>query len=178
VSVPGEIRAVFDATPPLTVGLEEEAMLLDPHTLDLAPVADTTLAAVADGRLKRELPAAQLEVVTAPARSVPEAIAGLTAGRRALAAVACPATAGVHPFAAPLGELSAGERYDLILDQYGDVARSQQVCVLQIHVAAGSADRTLPSTTRCVRTRPSSPRWPPTPHSTPAATLASRPCGR
>ena len=49
----------------------------------------------------------------------------------------------MHPFAAPLGELNAGERYDAILGDYGDVARSQLVCSLQVHVALGSADRSL-----------------------------------
>ena len=34
-----EIRAAFDAPAPLTVGIEEELMLLDPATGDLAPVA-------------------------------------------------------------------------------------------------------------------------------------------
>jgi glutamate---cysteine ligase / carboxylate-amine ligase len=141
-----EIRAVFDAPEALTVGLEEEAMLLDPGTLDLAPVAEAVVAA-ADGAVKRELPAAQVEIATAPARDVPEAVAALAAGRRALTAaaegVARPAVAGVHPFAAPLGELSTGPRYDKILGDYGDVARAQQVCALQVHVAVGSADGTL-----------------------------------
>ena len=31
------LRELFDATPPMTIGLEEELMLLDPVTLDLAP---------------------------------------------------------------------------------------------------------------------------------------------
>ena len=31
-----ELRAAFDAPEPLTLGLEEELMLLDPETLDLA----------------------------------------------------------------------------------------------------------------------------------------------
>jgi glutamate---cysteine ligase / carboxylate-amine ligase len=130
-----EIRARFDGVEPLTVGLEEEVMLLEPETLELAPVAADVLARDDDPRLKLELPASQLE------------IAGLAAGRRALAAaadgLARPAGAGVHPFSAPLGPLNAGERYDAILAAYGDVARAQLVCALQIHVAVGGADRTL-----------------------------------
>jgi carboxylate-amine ligase len=54
-----------------------------------------------------------------------------------------PAVAAVHPFTAPLGELNTGERYDAILARYGDVARAQLVCSLQVHVAIGSADGTL-----------------------------------
>ncbi len=140
-----ELRSVFDAPDALTVGLEEEVMLLDPETLDLTGVAAQILRG--SGRIKLELPAAQLEVATAPASSVADAIAELATGRRELAemadGVAWPAAAGVHPFAAPIGALNAGERYDAILAQYGDVARSQQVCALQVHVALGSADATL-----------------------------------
>jgi carboxylate-amine ligase len=141
------IRERFDAVAPLTVGLEEEAMLLDPGTLDLAPVASVVLARAGDPRLKLELPASQAEVVTRPFADVPAAIAELAAGRRALAAaaegLARPAGGGVHPFAAPLGELNAGERYDEILADYGDVARAQLVCALQVHVAVGGGDRAL-----------------------------------
>jgi carboxylate-amine ligase len=78
---------------------------------------------------------------------VPAAIAALAAARRDLAAAAEPigrlAAAGVHPFAAPLGELNAGERYALTEREYGDIARGQLVCALQIHVAVGGADRSL-----------------------------------
>jgi carboxylate-amine ligase len=137
------LRAVFDATEPLTVGLEEEVMLLDPETLDLAPVAPR----LAEAGFKLELPSAQLEIVTPPLAGVEGALASLADGRRRLAAaaagIALPAAAGVHPLAAPLGDLNAGERYDAILRDYGDVARAQQVCALQVHVALGSADATL-----------------------------------
>ncbi len=141
------LRAAFDAPEPLTLGLEEELMLLDPESLDLLPRAEAVVAAAGDPRIKLELPAAQLELSLPPASGVPEAVAALAAARRDLAAVAQPygrlAAAGVHPFAAPLGELNAGERYALTEDEYGDIARSQLVCALQIHVAVGGADRTL-----------------------------------
>ena len=92
-------------------------MLLDPETLDLLPrAAEVVDAAARRPRFKLELPAAQLELSLPPARTVPEAIAALAAARRDLAAAAAPvgrlAAAGVHPFAAPLGELNDGERYD------------------------------------------------------------------
>jgi glutamate---cysteine ligase / carboxylate-amine ligase len=145
---PGELRAAFDAPAPLTVGLEEEAMLLHPETLDLVPLAAEVLARTGGHpQLKPELPAAQLEVVTPPAAGVPEAIAHLAAGRHAVAAAAAglarPAAAAVHPFADPLGVLSPGPRYDALLAEYGEIARSQLVGALQVHVAVGGADRTL-----------------------------------
>jgi carboxylate-amine ligase len=141
----GELRAVFDAASPLSLGLEEKVMLLDPVSLDLAGVAASLVSD--GGNLKLELPASQVEVVTTPVRQVSDAIQQLSAGRRALAAVAegvvRPAVAGAHPFAAPLGELNTGERYERMLRDYGDVARSQLVCALQVHVAVGSAEATL-----------------------------------
>ena len=145
---PAQLRAAFDAPAPLTVGLEEELMLLDPETLDLLPRALDVLArADGDARFKPELPAAQLEIVTRPERTVPGALAALAAGRRDLAALAAGigrlATAGVHPFAAAEGVLNRGERYDLTAREYGFIARRQLVCGLQVHVAVGGADRSL-----------------------------------
>jgi len=142
-----ELRDAFDAPEPLTLGLEEELMLLDRETLDLLPRAAEVVDAAGDDRFKLELPAAQLELSLPPERSVPAAVAALAAARRDLAAAAEPigrlATAGVHPFTAVLGELNAGERYDLTRDEYGDIARSQLVCALQVHVAVGGADASL-----------------------------------
>ena len=140
-----ELRAIFDAPRPLTVGLEEEVMLVDPASLDLAPIARELLDG--DELLKLELPASQAEIATVPADRVADAVEQLVAGRRRLAeragGRARVIAAGVHPFAAPLGELNRGERYDAILADHGDAARVQLVCALQVHVAVGSADETL-----------------------------------
>jgi carboxylate-amine ligase len=68
------LRSVFALPSPPTVGIEEEVMLLDPDTLDLAPHADEALALIGgDPRFKRELPAAQLEIITKPCASVADA---------------------------------------------------------------------------------------------------------
>jgi carboxylate-amine ligase len=143
-----ELRAAFDAPAPLTVGLEEELMLLDPATLDLLPRASAVIARTAgDPRFKLELPAAQLEIVLPPAATVPDAIAALAAARRDLAAAAAPtgvpAAAGVHPFAAPEGALNAGDHYERLHAEYGAFARRQLGCALQVHVAVRGAERAL-----------------------------------
>jgi len=70
-----DLRAAFEAPEPLTLGLEEELMLLDRETLDLLPRAKEVVAAAADDRFKLELPAAQLELSLPPERDVPAAIA-------------------------------------------------------------------------------------------------------
>ena len=143
-----DLRQAFDAHTELTVGVEEELMLLDPETLDLAPRADEVLALLGgDQRFKRELPAAQLEIVTAPHATTDAVIAELAAGRRDLAAATSGlvrlGASGVHPFAHPEGELNEGGRYDATLQEYGRVARRQLVFALQVHVAVPGADRAL-----------------------------------
>src|SRR5437764_10940949 len=94
----------FDEVGGFTVGVEEETMLLDPETLDLAPVSGAVLARLErDARFKPELPAAQLEIITASTASAHNALAQLAQGRRdlarAAAGLAIPAAAGAHPFA-------------------------------------------------------------------------------
>jgi glutamate---cysteine ligase / carboxylate-amine ligase len=143
-----ELRARFDAVEPFTVGIEEEVMLLDRDTLDLAPRAEEVLARLGgDARFSRELPAAQVEIATSPVAAAGDAVAQLAAARADLVA-ACdglvrPAAAGVHPFAALTGTLNDGERYELIERAYGPVARRQLVASLQVHVAVGGAERAL-----------------------------------
>jgi carboxylate-amine ligase len=142
------LRAIFDSTEPLTIGLEEEVMLLDPETLDLLPCAPQALERLGgDPRFKAELPAAQLEIITPPCSTPSQALAALAGGRRDLArgleGLARPAVCGVHPFAEPLGELSRGGRYDLTREEFGAIARRQLVASLQVHIAVGGADRTL-----------------------------------
>ena len=123
-------------------------MLLDAATLDLPPRADEVLARVdGDERITRELPAAQLEILTRPSATVGGAVAQLAEGRRALAAAAGDdlrlAAAAVHPFAATEGVLSSGGRYDAIAREYGVIARRQLVFALQVHVAVRGEERAL-----------------------------------
>lgn len=143
-----ELRAAFERPGPATVGLEEELMLLDPETLDLAPHAADVLAALeGDPRFKLELPAAQLEIVTAPHATVAEAAAELAQARADLAAAVDGrfrlAGAGAHPFAAGSGPLNPGPRYEAIGAEYAAVARRQLVFGLHVHVAVRGADRAL-----------------------------------
>jgi carboxylate-amine ligase len=142
------LRKPFQYDRAVTVGLEEELMLLDPATLDLAPCAPALLAMlVGDERFKAELPAAQLEIVGRPSATVSVAATELLQARIDLAQVAAglalPAGAGVHPFAPGLGEVSPGERYEQIVAEFGGVARRQLVFGLHVHVALSGPDRVL-----------------------------------
>jgi carboxylate-amine ligase len=144
-----DLRAIFDAPAPLTVGIEEELMLLDPDTLDLAPRgADLLQRVEGDGRFKLEMPAAQFEIASPALQSAADASEFLTAARRDLARAGAAAgmklaCSGVHPFAAEEGELNAGERYKRVHAEYGRLARRQLAFGLQVHVAVRPADKAL-----------------------------------
>jgi len=145
---PEALRAAFEPPSAMTVGIEEELMLLDARTLDLAPRAHEVLAATGgDERFKPELPAAQLEIAAPPAASVPEAAAALVRARADIAAIAAPdarlAAAGAHPFAAPEGPVHPASRYELLEAEYGAVIRHQLLFGLHVHVAVRPADRAL-----------------------------------
>lgn len=120
-------------------------MLLDPATLDLSPCVGRALAALdGDARFKPELPAAQIEIATAPQRTVARAADAVHVARRdlarALAGTALVAGAGTHPFAAGLVALHDAPRYDALAREYASVARRQAVFGLHVHVAVGDAD--------------------------------------
>ena len=66
--------------PPFTVGIEEELMLVDPGTLDLAQGIETILADCGTegiGEVKPELMQAVLEIATEPCQDLGEAAAQL-----------------------------------------------------------------------------------------------------
>ena len=140
-----ELRERFERDGEATFGIEEELMLLDPESFDLAPVASALLGE--NGRFKLELPASQVEIVTAPHRTIGAAVEELAAARRALTeavgGTARLAAAGAHPFAGAEGELNTGEHYERVEREYGPVARRQLVCGLHVHVALGGAERAL-----------------------------------
>jgi glutamate---cysteine ligase / carboxylate-amine ligase len=142
------LRETFDAVAPLTVGIEEEVLLLDPATLMPKPCAAEVLdRAQGDARLKPELPAAQVELMTRPHATVAGALEELGQARAVLAAacagIARPAAAALHPTAVGPMELMPGERYERTAALHRGVATRQLVGALQVHVAVGGADRTL-----------------------------------
>ncbi len=130
------------------VGVEDEVMLLDPETFELAHRAPEVLSMVRDDpRFKLELPASQLEIVTPPTTTVAGAAAALLDARRTLVEAANQkvafAAAGAHPFSPGVGALNHGTRYDPIIRKYGCVAQRQLVCALQVHVSVGDSTRAL-----------------------------------
>jgi carboxylate-amine ligase len=142
------LRARFDDTTEFTVGIEEELLLLDPVTLELVPRAEEVMSWLdGDQRFKFELPASQLEILTAPHATATDAADALIAARRHLAERADGrvrvAGAGVSPLGAGSGELNALPRYEDTIRDYTPVIQRQLVCALQVHIAVPGADRAL-----------------------------------
>jgi carboxylate-amine ligase len=146
---PGDrAHAAFDASGELTIGLEEELMLLDPQTYVLTPRATEVIGLVeGDSRFKLELPASQLEIATQPHPRVGDALAELSTARTDLRAATDAlvqlAAAGVHPVSPCIGPLNMGKRYERVAEEYGTLANRQLVFALQVHVAPGGSDRAL-----------------------------------
>ena len=144
------IERHFGESAPLSLGVEEELMILDRDTLLPAAAVDVLVrgAAVRDlpGTLKTELHASVVELTTPVCESVEEAVSCLHALRSAAAQIAAEnglavAAAGSHP-TAPLESLPVvqEERYLSMIREIGRAARRQGVNGLHVHVGVESAD--------------------------------------
>jgi carboxylate-amine ligase len=144
------IEAHFGESAPLTVGIEEELMILDAETLwptDAVGVfVQESEALDLPGKLKTELHASVVELSTGICRDVPEAIESVRALRAAAAAIAARnglaiGAAGVHP-TATLESLPVVQekRYLAMVKDVGYAARRQGVNGLHVHVGVESPD--------------------------------------
>lgn len=131
----------------LTVGVEEELLLLDPSTHDLAPHAAALVRAAADVAVRTELPAAQVELVGPVCADAAAVQRALLDARRRLREVAAGrvrlAGAGTHPTAPAEGPISPGDRYARISREYQWAARRGLAWGLHVHVAVPGAARAL-----------------------------------
>ncbi|MEU4621870.1 glutamate--cysteine ligase [Actinoplanes sp. NPDC023801] len=133
----------------LTVGVEEEFLLLDPATGANLPVSDRVTAALPESvrlRSRTEMRRSMMELVTGVCTEMGDVRAQLSAQRRAAADVAEAAGArlvavGATPVAEPDVGVPSGQRYHDLADRYGPVAHDPAVCGLHVHV--GVADREL-----------------------------------
>jgi glutamate---cysteine ligase / carboxylate-amine ligase len=128
----------FGQSEPFTVGLEEELLLVDRDTLALAHVADAVLERIElpRERVDHEAFLAELEVRSAPAGSVGEAIAQVYEGRRAaLDTGATLMATGLHPDAALFDvELVQSERYERVERQMQGLIKRTPECAVHVHV--------------------------------------------
>jgi glutamate---cysteine ligase / carboxylate-amine ligase len=138
--------------PPFTIGIEEELMLIDAESLDLAQEVEAILAAVPEdvpGYVKPELMKSVLEVATKPCEDVASAGEQLRTLRLEVARVAeerglLIGAAGTHPFALwEKQEIVDRPRYKQLVDDLGWVARQELIFGTHVHVAIEGADKAI-----------------------------------
>jgi glutamate---cysteine ligase / carboxylate-amine ligase len=139
----------FGESEPLSIGVEEEVMLLDGDSLAPAPAVRELLADAEGeelpGRFKTELHASVVELNTNVCATVDEAVASIAAMRETAARLLERrglrlAAAGSHPFAEPEDlDIVDEERYREFVGYAGVTARRQGVSGIHVHVGMPSA---------------------------------------
>jgi carboxylate-amine ligase len=127
-----------------TVGLEEELLLVDPDTLQLAHVADRIVPTMHLSRERADHEAflAEVEVRSEPRCTVGEAVADIAAGRAAVReAGGTPMAVGLHPDAR-FGDvrLVQSDRYRRVEGEMRGLIKRTPECALHVHVAMPSPD--------------------------------------
>jgi carboxylate-amine ligase len=136
--------------PTLTLGLEEEYLLVEAESGAVASEPPEELFAVlesrTDGRAFPELLKAQIEVVTPVCRSVQQARSELAELREAVIEEAgrfglAPVAASSHPFSLTAGQKrTERERYISLIEEMQGAARRMMICGLHVHVGIEDDD--------------------------------------
>jgi carboxylate-amine ligase len=142
---------------PLTIGIEEEIMLLDPISWSLAQAIDEVLPRLPPefaGQVHPETHAAAAELATGIHRTVGSAIVELQTLRAALQETAeslelAVASAGTHPFAIwRETTLSGGERYQIVYEAMRELAKREPTFALHVHIGVPSATEAIEAVNR------------------------------
>ncbi len=135
--------------PPYTIGIEEELMILDAETLELANAIESLLEPAPTGEIKPELMESVLEVSTDPCANTAEAGAQLRALRRQVADAASArnltiGSAGTHPFAMWEDQrIVARPRYRDLISALRFVARQELIFGMHVHVGIDNPDKAI-----------------------------------
>lgn len=143
----------FGKGDPYTLGVEEEYMLLDATTFDLAQHIDTVLAAVEGSELESivrpELMQSVLEISTPVCRNIQDVDHQLRKLRTAVTEIAREkdmrvGSAGTHPFSLfERQRITARDRYRALVDQMQYVARRELIFGMHIHVAIDDPEKAI-----------------------------------
>ena len=143
----------FGEGPPLTVGVEEEYMLLSGSTFDLVSGVESVLEEAArsefSDRLKPELMQCVLESGTVVCEDIDQAEADLRAIRRYAAECARAGdmrlgAAATHPFSLFENQkITARDRYRMLVEMLQYIARRELVFGMHVHVAVPSPELCL-----------------------------------
>jgi carboxylate-amine ligase len=141
---------MVSAEPPFTVGIEEEYLLVDLDSRDVAenPPAPLLkeLSEVGAGQVSPEFLRCQLEAATRVCRSIAEARADLARLRGLIAGVAshyglAPIAASTHPFAKSTRQMpTEREQFFALANEMQGAARRLMVCGMHVHVGIDDDD--------------------------------------
>ena len=133
--------------PPFTIGIEEEYLLVDPETRDLAIDVPDALMAECERRLEEQVSPeflqSQIEIGTRVCDNRKQAARELARMRKTVAEVAAehglaPIAASTHPFATWYGQKHTDkERYNVLAQDMQAVARRLLICGMHVHVGLG-----------------------------------------
>jgi glutamate---cysteine ligase / carboxylate-amine ligase len=136
--------------PSFTLGIEEEYLLVDMESRDLAPEPPPALLAKCEealrGQVSPEFLRSQIEVGTRVCRSMQEARDELIHLRRTVGAIAgefglAPIAASTHPFAKWSNQQHTDkERYNVLAEDLQQVARRLVICGMHVHVGIEDDD--------------------------------------
>ncbi len=136
--------------PAFTLGIEEEYLLVDRDSRDLAADPPTSMMdeceALLEGQVSPEFLRSQIEVETRVCKSIAEARADLAHLRRTVAAVArrygcAPIAASTHPFGSWSGQLHTDkDRYNELAQDMQVVARRLMTCGMHVHIGIEDED--------------------------------------
>ena len=139
--------------PLYTLGIEEELMIVDQETLELANSIEGVLAALqevsTEGEVKPELMESVCEIATTPCENTAEAGAQLRALRRQVQQVASDrglaiGSAGTHPFAMWEDQrIVSRPRYRDLVAGLQFVARQELIFGIHVHVGLDDPDKAV-----------------------------------
>ena len=144
--------ATWKASVPYSIGIEEEAMILDSDDFSLArdtEIASPGLFENLSGHAAAETHAAAIELATSPHLTIEEAGAQVVELRAALGhelerAGFRAAAAGTHPFAMWNDtRVSDGARYQLIFQTMRELARREPTFALHVHVGVADPEAAI-----------------------------------
>jgi glutamate---cysteine ligase / carboxylate-amine ligase len=141
-------REAFESGPSLTLGVEEELLLLEPGTLCPAAEIDQVLERMGgDARFACEFRSAQLELITPVGQTVSDVWRELAKARalavERLAGSVRLAAVGTHPCSTDPVVITGGERYAKIAAEHPWAIWRGLPSGLHVHVAVRGADRAL-----------------------------------
>ena len=139
-----------EKSPPFTIGIEEEYLLVDPTTGDLAADPPESILTECERRLgervKPEFLRAQIEVGTKVCSSIAEAKEELGGLRRCISEVAADhglaiIAASSHPMADwDDQKRTEKERYDVLVQDMQTIARRLLICGMHVHIGIDDDD--------------------------------------